>query len=396
MSSSVRLGRRLAAEFVGSSAGRRGGRLGHRPATLARRCRASADRERRRYRPWTVRHHLDLRRGQRSTFQPGGVIRRMLPSADCVATPRTAYLARPGHRMHRRRRPGQRHVRPSRPSSFSTRPPLHRTTLPRRDRCHRRPGPGHLRPGPDRPRRLPPRPLSAPTSARPTSSPAATSFANPAITIGRMFSDTFGGIAPSSAPGFIAAQLIGGALGFALVRLFYPRPDRADSLGRRRSPPSHGRRRPGHAVRASSVSSRSRTSEAPRCEGAPVIADTTQSGAAAGIGQHGEPRCLGFRGHVLRDDGRAETPMDEVEQGVHVVHRASHVPGHAVRRAHARRSRSGSPTTPGSRRSPGRPGRPSRGDFDPGERVIGGRQQDHRPAAELDPADARRDDPRSR
>ena len=48
------------------------------------------------------------------------------------------------------------------------------------------------------------------------------SFANPAITIGRMFSDTFAGIAPSAAPGYIAAQLAGGLLGFALVRLFYP------------------------------------------------------------------------------------------------------------------------------------------------------------------------------
>ena len=51
---------------------------------------------------------------------------------------------------------------------------------------------------------------------------SSTSFANPAITIGRMFSDTFAGIAPSSAPGYISAQLIGGAVGFVLVRLFYP------------------------------------------------------------------------------------------------------------------------------------------------------------------------------
>ena len=51
---------------------------------------------------------------------------------------------------------------------------------------------------------------------------SSTSFANPAITIGRMFSDTFAGIAPSSAPGYIAAQLIGGAVGFVLVRLFCP------------------------------------------------------------------------------------------------------------------------------------------------------------------------------
>jgi len=48
------------------------------------------------------------------------------------------------------------------------------------------------------------------------------SFANPAITVGRMFSDTFAGIAPGSAPGFIAAQLIGGAVGLLLVRWLYP------------------------------------------------------------------------------------------------------------------------------------------------------------------------------
>ena len=52
---------------------------------------------------------------------------------------------------------------------------------------------------------------------------SSTSFANPAITIGRMFSDTFAGIAPTSAPGFIAAQLLGGIVGFLLVRWFYPR-----------------------------------------------------------------------------------------------------------------------------------------------------------------------------
>lgn len=51
---------------------------------------------------------------------------------------------------------------------------------------------------------------------------SSTSFANPAITIGRMFSDSFAGIAPASAPGFIAAQLIGGAIGFVLVRWLYP------------------------------------------------------------------------------------------------------------------------------------------------------------------------------
>ena len=52
---------------------------------------------------------------------------------------------------------------------------------------------------------------------------SSSSFANPAITVGRMFSDSFAGIAPGSAPGFIAAQVVGGGLGFALVRWLYPR-----------------------------------------------------------------------------------------------------------------------------------------------------------------------------
>jgi glycerol uptake facilitator-like aquaporin len=51
---------------------------------------------------------------------------------------------------------------------------------------------------------------------------SSTSFANPAITIGRMFSNTFAGIAPSSASSFIAAQIVGGVLAVGLVRLLYP------------------------------------------------------------------------------------------------------------------------------------------------------------------------------
>lgn len=50
---------------------------------------------------------------------------------------------------------------------------------------------------------------------------SSTSFANPAITIGRMFSDTFAGIAPGSAPGFIVAQLLGAAIGFGIVRWLF-------------------------------------------------------------------------------------------------------------------------------------------------------------------------------
>ncbi len=51
---------------------------------------------------------------------------------------------------------------------------------------------------------------------------SSTSFANPAITIGRAFTDTFAGIAPSSVLPFIGAQLVGGAIGWALVRAFFP------------------------------------------------------------------------------------------------------------------------------------------------------------------------------
>lgn len=53
---------------------------------------------------------------------------------------------------------------------------------------------------------------------------ASTSFANPAVTIGRAFSDTFAGIAPASVPPFIAAQLVGAAAGALLTEFFYPRP----------------------------------------------------------------------------------------------------------------------------------------------------------------------------
>ncbi|MDN3495167.1 MIP/aquaporin family protein [Planococcus sp. APC 4015] len=51
---------------------------------------------------------------------------------------------------------------------------------------------------------------------------SSTSFANPAITIGRMFSDTFAGIAPASALPFIGAQLIGAAIGGVLVVALFP------------------------------------------------------------------------------------------------------------------------------------------------------------------------------
>jgi glycerol uptake facilitator-like aquaporin len=60
---------------------------------------------------------------------------------------------------------------------------------------------------------------------------SSTSFANPAITIGRAFSDTFAGIAPTSVLPFIAAQLVGGALGWVLVRGFFPVARAASAAG---------------------------------------------------------------------------------------------------------------------------------------------------------------------
>ena len=51
---------------------------------------------------------------------------------------------------------------------------------------------------------------------------SSTSFANPAIVIGRMFSNTFAGIAPASAPAFIAAEVVGGCVAIALLRALYP------------------------------------------------------------------------------------------------------------------------------------------------------------------------------
>jgi glycerol uptake facilitator-like aquaporin len=51
---------------------------------------------------------------------------------------------------------------------------------------------------------------------------SSTSFANPAVSVGRMFPDTFAGIEPSSVPAFVLAQLVGAGLGAALVATLYP------------------------------------------------------------------------------------------------------------------------------------------------------------------------------
>jgi glycerol uptake facilitator-like aquaporin len=51
---------------------------------------------------------------------------------------------------------------------------------------------------------------------------SSTSFANPAISVGRMFSNTFAGIAPASVPAFVVAQLAGGVLAIGVLRVLYP------------------------------------------------------------------------------------------------------------------------------------------------------------------------------
>lgn len=52
---------------------------------------------------------------------------------------------------------------------------------------------------------------------------SSTSFANPAVTIGRAFTDTFAGIAPASVPAFVGVQLVGAVVGLALVAVIFMR-----------------------------------------------------------------------------------------------------------------------------------------------------------------------------
>jgi arsenate reductase len=58
---------------------------------------------------------------------------------------------------------------------------------------------------------------------------SSTSFANPAISVGRMFSKTFAGIAPAAVPGFVIAQALGGGLAVLVIRALYPQVTPADA-----------------------------------------------------------------------------------------------------------------------------------------------------------------------
>src|ERR1039457_6342954 len=70
------------------------------------------------------------------------------------------------------------------------------------------------------------------------------SFANPAIAVGRMFSDTFAGIAPAAVPGFVIAQLVGGLAAIVVLRTLYPDVTPADAADVLLPPPAARRRRP--------------------------------------------------------------------------------------------------------------------------------------------------------
>lgn len=56
---------------------------------------------------------------------------------------------------------------------------------------------------------------------------ASTSIANPAVGFGRMFSDSFAGISPSSYPMFLLMQVLGGVSGLAIIRALWPNPERS-------------------------------------------------------------------------------------------------------------------------------------------------------------------------
>jgi glycerol uptake facilitator-like aquaporin len=67
---------------------------------------------------------------------------------------------------------------------------------------------------------------------------SSTSFANPAVTIARMLSDTFAGIDPASVPVFVLMQLVGGALAVGAVHLLYPTATPVTPDGRAQPRPS--------------------------------------------------------------------------------------------------------------------------------------------------------------
>jgi len=90
---------------------------------------------------------------------------------------------------------------------------------------------------------------------------SSTSFANPAVTVGRAFTDTFAGIAPRSVPAFVFAQLLGGVIALGLAAVL--------------TPMSMLRRAPSRCCTIDSPTSPAQTRNGPR--GAPCVRDSGQS-----------------------------------------------------------------------------------------------------------------------
>ena len=219
----------LTRSFSGGPAGGiRGQRLsrspGHRlrhscSAAVARKHRTPALREHGGNGRWPLRHHLDVRTLSGGHFNPvvsfvdaafGGISWRV----GCL------LRARAGCRMRRWGDRREHYVLEGR---------IRDLDQAQGDR-------GPFRVGGCRYRRTAPGDIALSTIGRSWTAPAAvgayigaayfftssTSFANPAITVGRMLSNTFAGIAPSSAPLFVGAQLLGAILAFVLIRALYP------------------------------------------------------------------------------------------------------------------------------------------------------------------------------
>ena len=213
------LWRSLLAEFLGSASSPPSSRLGHRrPEAVARQRRAGAVRERGGDGGGPLRPHPDLRAGVGRPLQPGrhpgrpGL--RGISSPDAAAyIPSRSPVASAGRCW---------------PTPCSPRPPLeldqaprHRAAVPRRGRRHVRSPPGDLRSGPSGRAAVAPSAVGAYIGAAYffTSS---TSFANPAVTIGRTFTNTFAGIAPSSAPVSSSPSWSAALLAVGVIWVLYP------------------------------------------------------------------------------------------------------------------------------------------------------------------------------
>ena len=218
----MRLARQATAELVGTAflvaaVDRLGDR---RPAALPRGCRPAAAREQPDHRG----------RAGRPDPRPAAGVGRLQPGrhAGRAGSGRRIDIGcsgadrRPARGRGPRRRGCQPDVRPRPPSTISLARPHRRRAVARRGRSDARPGRRDLR---QSSALGGPRSIAFAVGGYITAAywfTSSTSFANPAVTVARMFSDTFAGIAPASVPMFILMQLLGGALAYGLVRLLYP------------------------------------------------------------------------------------------------------------------------------------------------------------------------------